>query len=877
MKSVIYTLTGLLQMSLLLAGCGGTGDGQDPDPLVEDFGIAFVMRPLEIDAGGVVDQADIREAEGYSAGGDLYYRDLASPSATTRNVTGLVTGGLGDVKDVEVSYDGTRLLFALRLPDIPNVMRDEQNKWDIWEYDIPTDRLRRITTANSSLAGDDVAPHYLPDGRIVFSSNRQRQFRAILTDEGKGTGPFYALDENRNEHAMMLHVMDAGDFGPPGLPDTPGGNIQQISMNVSHDLDAVVRSAPQHSGKVMFSRWDNMGGRDQISLYQMNPDGTELQLLYGAHSHDSGTNNATIQFLQPREMEDGRIMTVMQPYINTPNGAGGGRIRGGDLVLIDIDNYIDNTFPTAVNLGVLSGPAQVPLTSNVVHTDNTISPGGRFLSAWPLIDGTDRALVSWSACRVLENGLIVPCTPARLADPAAVEADPIYGIYIYDYGNNTQIPIVIPQEGMVFADAVAVSPHQMPTIIFDKVPGVDLDLAAATENAGILNIRSVYDIDGVDTAVPDIPTLADPAQTIADDRPARFLRIVKSVGMPDNDTKQIPGTAFGASSQQLMREIVGYAPVQPDGSVRTYVPANVPLAISVVDRIGRRLSGRHQNWLQFKAGEEVTCNGCHDHSSGIPHGHPAAPVSAYAGAPANGQFPNTNNGNMLFSNPGETMAETITRVLPATLVPSADLHYVDYWTDPTVRTPDADYSLTYAGLTTPAPHTAACQTGSPPAWSSLCRAVIHYETHIHPLWSVDRGANTCIACHARADNMGAAMVPAGQLDLTDGLDPNVPEHFKAYRELLFQDNAEELDGTGGLQDIMQPTGPIDPVTGLPTDVPVTVAPSMSPAGALASNAFFSRFEAGATHDGYLTPEELRLLAEWLDIGAQYYNDPSVVP
>ena len=71
-------------------------------------------------------------------------------------------------------------------------------------------------------------------------------------------------------------------------------------------------------------------------------------------------------------------------------------------------------------------------------------------------------------------------------------------------------------------------------------------------------------------------------------------------------------------------------------------------------------------------------------------------------------------------------------------------------------------------------------------------------------------------------------------------------------------------------------GPIDPITGLPT-VPVTIFPSMSSAGALASNTFFSRFDAGGTHAGFLTAEELRLLAEWLDIGAQYYNDPSVVP
>ena len=29
----------------------------------------------------------------------------------------------------------------------------------------------------------------------------------------------------------------------------------------------------------------------------------------------------------------------------------------------------------------------------------------------------------------------------------------------------------------------------------------------------------------------------------------------------------------------------------------------------------------------------------------------------------------------------------------------------------------------------------------------------------------------------------------------------------------------------------------------------------------------------STHAGYLSPAELRLLSEWLDIGAQYFNNP----
>jgi hypothetical protein len=37
----------------------------------------------------------------------------------------------------------------------------------------------------------------------------------------------------------------------------------------------------------------------------------------------------------------------------------------------------------------------------------------------------------------------------------------------------------------------------------------------------------------------------------------------------------------------------------------------------------------------------------------------------------------------------------------------------------------------------------------------------------------------------------------------------------------------------------------------------------------------NRFATGAasTHAGWMSPSELRLLSEWLDIGAQYFNNP----
>ena len=70
-----------------------------------------------------------------------------------------------------------------------------------------------------------------------------------------------------------------------------------------------------------------MAGNDRVNLYRMNPDGSALELLYGQQSHNTGTNGETIQFTQPRELEDGRIMVLARPFTDTAGG--------GELIVID--------------------------------------------------------------------------------------------------------------------------------------------------------------------------------------------------------------------------------------------------------------------------------------------------------------------------------------------------------------------------------------------------------------------------------------------------------------------------------------------------------------------------------------------------------------
>ena len=868
-------------------GSVGVGSGQDPDPVAIDFSIAYTKGPLFDEDDMLQVSTDIRELERFNVGTDLYLRDRASPSAVERNITLAETQGLGDVMGVQISADGARLLFSMRGPFDENLNDDEQLSWNIWEYDIPTDTLRRIISSDILAEdGQDISPHYLPDGRIIFSSTRQRTAKAVLLDEGKPQ--FSGLDEDRDEFASVLHVMNAD-----------GTELEQVSYNQSHDLYPTVLD----NGQVLFSRWDHAGNNNGVHLYRMNPDGGSLELFYGAQSHLTGTDNTEVHFINAHEMMDGRVMAIARPFDHPE--------LGGDVVIIDTNTYVENTQAVALSAG-MTGPAQVSATSNNARTDILPSPGGRFSSAFPLWDGTDRIFASWSNCRVeIDDGtgpIITACTDENLADPAVVVAPPLYGIWMYDAGNQTQLPIVAGEEGIYIADVVAAQPRTTPLTIVDIEQSTGADQDLLDNNLGILNIRSVYDINGVDSAPGGIAALADPAQAAAADRPAMFLRIEKAVSIPDDDLVDLNNTAFGPNIRLGMKEIIGYAPVDPDGSVRVKVPANIPLAISILDSNGRRISARHQAWLQLRPGEELRCNGCHDPQSGLSHGRSDSFDPVYAGAQTATQpFPNTVSS--LFAEFGETMAEVRTRlnasvICPPSnspvcdgydpLLPSMDLVYNDIWTDPAAAGRAADASITYAyaglGQTTdpanpnvvwsappPSPVRPGCQT----PWGGTCRAVINYETHIHPIWArirqeLDAVDPTVVVldyscatsgCHAPLDAMNNTAAPAAQLDLTDGLSADQMDHFNSYRELIFPDNAVD-DMLNDIDDGPDAQG---------NPIPRPVAPSMSAAGANNSAAFFSLFAPGGTHEGRLNADELRLISEWLDLGAQYYNNPFDVP
>ncbi len=853
-----------------LAGCSGGDSGRSSTVTVAgDVPIAYVKRAVTV-------RMNPTNGAPTAPGGDLIIREKSSPSAPEHNVTARFTQGAGDVSDPEVSYDGRKIAFAMRCPASSGATVGGQpactGRWNIWEYDMSSGgfgggTFRRLT---ASAADDDVDPAYLPDGRgFVFSSNRQAKSR---TNQGLGRA-YFALDEYERERVFNLHTMDA-----------TGGRIEQISFNQSHDRNPVVRP----NGDIMFSRWEHVADRNRFAIFRSKPDGTDMFVLYGAQSPGNS-------FLHPRDMDP---RGTYKGFVASTLMSLSGTQEGGALMLIDAANYSEQDTPASSSVPPRGGQKQA--TAQPLNDGRGLSEFGRVTSPYPLWDGTDRLLLGYAPCEVRRNGVVVACATltaeekARLNDrnrpPAEAAADPLqddvppaYAIYMYDPAKQTFLIIAAPAAGFMHTDPVALQPRAEP----NATDPTTVDAALAARGMALIEVRSVYDTDGLQrmgevmltaadrppgcavgiamtasndphetrATVPDLARIKDPADAAYRCAPARFVRALRAIA-PPSSTMGLRGAIGETNFEQ--QQILGYAPIEPDGSFKLQVPADVPLALQVVDAKGRGIQ-THTNWIQVRPGERRTCDGCHSprrgaalNSGAVVNTQPAALKPALAGQHQS----------------GETMAALRTRLDPAMLQLTQDMVFVDAWADTTRPGVSArsSISLRYAGNPDPADDLA---TPAP------VDGVINYPEHIQPLWSRDRGAATCTGCHndpARLD-LRANVAGSGRL--------------VSYEELLVGDPL--LDAAGR------------PVTRLRNGVPTVErgAPLVQTSSGAANTAgqarksrlteivFGETLLAGAAarsahpsppatapdHARLLNAAEKRLLVEWMDLGGQYYNDP----
>ena len=303
----------------------------------------------------------------------------------------------GNFNAPDLSYDGTRLLFAYckYYPETAG----NPNKVD--KASIPDDAFYHVfemavdgTGARQLTHGkyDDFDPRYLPSGEVAFLSTRRGQFircgsasamatlAAALPDSYVRCGG----DNGRPVAVYTLHVM-----GPDGQ------RLRAISPFENFEWTPSVAS----DGRILYARWDYVDRSNMpfMSLWSTHPDGTQPDMVY---------KNFT---WSPHCAFEARSIPNSHKLIFTASGHHS--ITAGSLVLLDPSKGFDGEEPIK------------RLTPEVCFPEAEGWPASYYANPYPLSE--TYILTAWSDQKLTPQGQTNPVNAM--------------GLYLFDAFGNLEL------------------------------------------------------------------------------------------------------------------------------------------------------------------------------------------------------------------------------------------------------------------------------------------------------------------------------------------------------------------------------------------------------------------------------------------------------
>ena len=270
----------------------------------------------------------------------------------------LVDPGKGSVRDPELSFDGTKLLFAMRAsrkhfnscltyshyaiycpaPErdhyLENAYGCPESNYQIYELDRTTGRTRPLTTPETY--GSSMEPCYLPNGDIMFSSSR-----------------------------IVQHITCGwGDLSNLFIMNKDG----KYARRVGFDQTNTAFPSLLNDGRVIFTRRDynDRGQSSAHALFQMNPDGTAQTEFYG---NQTGLPNS---FHHARAIPNSnKVICIIGGYHTT---------QGGKLALMDVSKGVE------LDQGIVEMPGYRTPKSGNGYDDRYGKQGEQFSNPYALTE-----------------------------------------------------------------------------------------------------------------------------------------------------------------------------------------------------------------------------------------------------------------------------------------------------------------------------------------------------------------------------------------------------------------------------------------------------------------------------------------------------------
>lgn len=161
------------------------------------------------------------------------------------------------IADVQMHWDADRLIFATPKPTIlDGFYNQEYHNWHIYEIGVDGNNLKHISKApEQDLEYAD--PCYLPDGRILFTTNIG--YNGIPCEHGERVIMNLALYDPKDNSMRKITFDQDGNWSPTVL----------------------------NNGRIMYTRYEYTDLTHYFTriIMHSNPDGTECKALYGSNSY----------------------------------------------------------------------------------------------------------------------------------------------------------------------------------------------------------------------------------------------------------------------------------------------------------------------------------------------------------------------------------------------------------------------------------------------------------------------------------------------------------------------------------------------------------------------------------------------------------------
>lgn len=395
--------------------------------------------------------------------------------------------------------------------------------------------------------------------RNIYEINKDGTgLRQVTSGGGHDFDPLYLPDGRIMFTSSREGEMDEYNHSPAErlhTCDADGSNIERVSFNQSDDFDPVVLA----NGRIMYTRWEHFGTFNRFPLFVTNPDGTGT-------FHDFGPHNRNFFHSQPTP--DGRMVAIESTMVN--EDAGRIAVLKPEMGPADPGSNGDES-----HWNVLTPQ---------VNTDGAPWTYGAFKYPFPL--GGNQYVVSYTL-------------------PAAEESDVDYGLYTFTLSQTgagtPENPATISLEGLTFLyndpnmneyDAQLLAPRDKPPVIESTV---DHSL-----NYGTFIAQDVFNRGTND----------------GQERPQRGTQPITEIAVY-TARPTMSGETNGFSANEFeKRALLGFAPVQSDGSFAIRVPADTPIGFATLDEARRGIVVK-RTWIYVRPGEVFDkCTGCHEDRGG---------------------------------------------------------------------------------------------------------------------------------------------------------------------------------------------------------------------------------------------------------------------